>query len=221
MVFLKIYEIEVLPMLRSRVCFFLAALSIVIFPLGYLSAQSSVEDLSRNINADGISTTTGSGAQSSSTPSGGGAAGTSVSARQNGGAAADSGISTKKVLDTARLYVNNRNFHTPASWRITRQGNVACAYFVSYVLKKAGVISETEYYAPTLVKKLLATGKFEKVRVPPFKSGDIITWWGEGHIGFVTEDGRSIDNSSSAGCPKMRTIDTLGPADRYALRPKF
>lgn len=210
-------------MLRSRICFFMIALSMVIFPLGYLSAQSQVEDLSRNINADGISTNTGSGAQTSSTPSGGGAAGTALSAQQNGGAPgnAASGVSIKNVLDTARLYVNNRNFHTPASWRITQQGNVACAYFVSYVLKKAGVISEIEYYAPTLVKKLLATGKFEKVRVPPFKSGDIITWWGEGHIGFVTEDGRSIDNSSSAGCPKTRAIDTLGPADRYALRPKF
>jgi hypothetical protein len=164
-------------------------------------SQSAIDELNRNIDSQNISTRDSQAA---------------AQAQKS-----EEGGSIKKVLDTARTYVNNRDFHTPSSWATTQRGNVACAYFVSYVLKKAGIISETEYYAPTLVKKLLATGKFEKVKVPPFKTGDIITWWGQGHIGFVTEDGKSIDNSSSAGCPKKRSIDTLGRADAFALRPKY
>lgn len=188
-------------MLKARNLYILAAFFIMLFSFEVSFSQSAIDELNRNIDTMDISTRDGN-ADTQAQP-------------------AEEAGSIKKVLDTARTYLNNRDFHTPSSWKTTQRGNVACAYFVSYVLKKAGVISEIEYYVPTLVKKLLATGKFEKVKVPPFKTGDIITWWGQGHIGFVTEDGKSIDNSSSAGCPKKRPIDTLGRADAFALRPKY
>ncbi len=187
-------------MIKIRSLYILIVFFIMLFSFEISFSQSTINELNNNIDTMNISTrNTGTGEQAQ---------------KSEGG-------SVKKVLDTTRTYLNNRDCHTPASWKTTRQGNVACAYFVSYVLKKAGVIPEIEYYVPTLVKKLIATGKYEKVKVPPFKTGDIITWWGEGHIGFVTEDGQSIDNSSSAGCPKKRSISTLGSSDHYALRPKF
>lgn len=188
-------------MVKARDLYILAAFFITLFSFGISYSQSAIDELNRNIDSDNIST------RDSQT-----AAQAQIS---------EEGGPVKEVLDTARTYLNNRDFHTPSSWKTTKRGNVACAYFVSYVLKKTGIISEIEYSVPVLAKKLLATGKFEKVKVPPYKTGDIITWWGEGHIGFVTEDGKSIDNSSSAGCPKKRSIDTLGRADAYALRPKF
>ncbi len=188
-------------MIKVRNLYILVAFFIMLFSFEISFSQSAIDELNRNIDSDNIS------------------------ARDSQAAAqaqkSEEGGSIKKVLDTARTYLNNRDFHTSASWKTTQHGNVACAYFVSYVLKKTGVLSEIEYNVPTLVKKLLATGKFEKVKVPPFKTGDIITWWGKGHIGFVAEDGQSIDNSSSAGCPKKRSIDTLGRADAFALRPKY
>jgi|GEM_PF-6324838 len=121
-----------------------------------------------------------------------------------------------KYLDVARKYINNRAFHTAESWKITKHGDVSCAYYVSYVLKEAGVISNIEYGVDELIQTILDTNMYTKTPAPPYQTGDIILWSGTSHIGFIDEEGDSIDNSSSAGMPKKRGV--WGSQEPYVLR---
>lgn len=121
-----------------------------------------------------------------------------------------------KFLDVARKYINNRDFHTSESWSITQHGNVSCAYFVSYVLKEAGILPRVEYNVDNLITLLLDTGMFTKTPAPPYQTGDVILWEDTSHVGFIDEDGDSIDNSSSAGMPKKRGV--WGSQEPYVLR---
>ena len=94
-------------------------------------------------------------------------------------------------------------------------GNLACAKVVSTALKSAGALDRVSLNCDTVVADLRAKG-WQRVNVPPYQEGDVVTWTtsrGPGrHIGIIVKDGSSyaaISNSSSQRTPRKHAINYM------------
>lgn len=94
-------------------------------------------------------------------------------------------------------------------------GNLACAQVVSTALRNAGVLSRVSLNCDQVVSDLRAVG-WQRVSVPPYQDGDVVTWTtsrGPGrHIGIIVKDGstfKAISNSSSQRTPRMHEINYM------------
>lgn len=94
-------------------------------------------------------------------------------------------------------------------------GNLACAQVVSTALVNAGALDRVSLNCDTVVADLRAAG-WQRVSVPPYQEGDVVTWTtsrGPGrHIGIIVQDGSSysaISNSSSQRTPRKHAINYL------------
>ncbi|GAB4280390.1 MAG: hypothetical protein Kow0029_24920 [Candidatus Rifleibacteriota bacterium] len=94
-------------------------------------------------------------------------------------------------------------------------GNLACALVVSTALKNAGVLTRTHLNCDAVVADLRSKG-WQRVDVPPYQEGDVVTWTtsrGPGrHIGIIVRDGSSyaaISNSSSLRTPRKHAINYM------------
>jgi hypothetical protein len=94
-------------------------------------------------------------------------------------------------------------------------GNLACAQVVSTALVNAGAINRVSLNCDTVVSDLRAAG-WQRVSVPPYQEGDVVTWTtsrGPGrHIGIIVQDGSSysaISNSSLQITPRKHAINYL------------
>lgn len=94
-------------------------------------------------------------------------------------------------------------------------GNLACAKVVSTALKNAGVLSRVSLNCDGVVSDLRAVG-WQRVSVPPYQDGDVVTWTtsrGPGrHIGIIVKEGNSfmaISNSSSQRTPRIHDINYM------------
>ncbi len=94
-------------------------------------------------------------------------------------------------------------------------GNLACAQVVSTALVDAGVLSRVSLNCDQVVADLIAAG-WQRVRVPPYREGDVVTWTtsrGAGrHIGIIVKVGntfKAISNSSSQRTPRVHDINYL------------
>lgn len=94
-------------------------------------------------------------------------------------------------------------------------GNLACAQVVSTALRNAGALDRVSLNCDTVVSDLRARG-WQRVSVPPYQEGDVVTWTtsrGPGrHIGIIVQDGSSyaaISNSSSQRTPRKHAINYL------------
>jgi len=92
-------------------------------------------------------------------------------------------------------------------------GNLACAQVVSTALKNAGVLSQVRLNCDDVVRDLRAVG-WQRVNVPPYQEGDVVTWTtsrGPGrHIGIIIKQGNSfkaVSNSSSQRTPRVHEIN--------------
>lgn len=91
-------------------------------------------------------------------------------------------------------------------------GNLACAQVVSTALKNAGVLDKVVLNCDQVVTDLKQKG-WQKVSVPPYQDGDVVTWTtsrGPGrHIGIIVKDGNSfkaMSNSSSQRTPRLTSV---------------
>jgi len=94
-------------------------------------------------------------------------------------------------------------------------GNLACAKVVSTALKNAGVLSRVQLNCDAVVTDLKAVG-WQRVNVPPYQEGDVVTWTtsrGPGrHIGIIVKQGntfQAISNSSSERTPRVHSINYM------------
>ncbi len=98
---------------------------------------------------------------------------------------------------------------------LTDGGNLGCAQVVTTALKAAGVLSKIQLNCDNTVADLKAAG-WQKVNVPPYADGDVLTWTtsrGPGrHIGIIVKNGNSfqaMSNSSSRRCPRFHDINYM------------
>lgn len=94
-------------------------------------------------------------------------------------------------------------------------GNLACAQVVSTALVSAGALDRVQLNCDSVVSDLRAKG-WQRVNVPPYQEGDVVTWTtsrGPGrHIGIIIKDGSSyaaISNSSSQRTPRKHAINYM------------
>ncbi|MFZ5952463.1 MAG: hypothetical protein ACOYXC_17310 [Candidatus Rifleibacteriota bacterium] len=94
-------------------------------------------------------------------------------------------------------------------------GNLACAKVVSTALKNAGALDRVSLNCDQVVSDLRAKG-WQRVNVPPYQEGDVVTWTtsrGPGrHIGIIVKEGSSyvaISNSSSQRTPRRHDINYM------------
>lgn len=94
-------------------------------------------------------------------------------------------------------------------------GNLACAQVVSTALVQAGALSRVSLNCDTVVSDLRSRG-WQRVNVPPYQEGDVVTWTtsrGPGrHIGIIVKQGSSyvaISNSSSQRTPRVHSINYM------------
>lgn len=94
-------------------------------------------------------------------------------------------------------------------------GNLACAKVVSTALKNAGALDRVSLNCDAVVSDLRAKG-WQRVSVPPYQEGDVVTWTtsrGPGrHIGIIVKEGSSfkaISNSSSQRTPRVHDINYM------------
>ncbi|MEW6710738.1 MAG: hypothetical protein AB1403_13005 [Candidatus Riflebacteria bacterium] len=94
-------------------------------------------------------------------------------------------------------------------------GNLACAKVVSTALKNAGALDRVSLNCDQVVSDLRAKG-WQRVNVPPYQDGDVVTWTtsrGPGrHIGIIVKEGSSfvaISNSSSQRTPRRHDINYM------------
>ncbi len=94
-------------------------------------------------------------------------------------------------------------------------GNLACAQVVSTALVQAGALPRVQLNCDSVVADLRAQG-WQRVNVPPYQEGDVVTWTtsrGPGrHIGIIVKEGSSyvaISNSSSQRTPRKHSINYM------------
>ncbi|MBI3038008.1 hypothetical protein HYY75_03000 [bacterium] len=126
---------------------------------------------------------------------------------------------TKAITDLKNKYSKAGSFpYDPG----TENGNLGCAQVVSTALKNAGVMSNVVLGVDAVRDAIAKKPKpgYTKVKAPPFKAGDIITWttfysrtneWvPNGHIGIVVTTGntaKAISNGSVGGGNAPRVHD--------------
>lgn len=162
-----------------------------------------------------------------------------VSAKKNGGGSSSAGDSSalaavpgsgnmqQKLVNAARNLVTK--YSTSGSFPyhpLTKNGSLGCAQVVTTALMNAGVNTGQQLGVRATIPKLKALG-WKEVRVPPYRSGDVITWAtydssGDGvndsdsHIGIIMESGNSVQamsNSSSRKRPSIHSA-TYMPVSR-------
>lgn len=118
---------------------------------------------------------------------------------------------TAKIASSIRSLVGSTRFRGAD----VDGGNLACAQVVSTALKNAGALSRVSLNCDQVVSDLRAAG-WQRVNVPPYRDGDVVTWTtsrGAGrHIGIITKIGSSfkaISNSSSARMPRVHEINYM------------
>lgn len=129
-------------------------------------------------------------------------------------AAAAAAPATGSTATQARIASSIRSLLGSTSFRgaDVDGGNLACAKVVSTALKNAGVLSRVSLNCDQVVNDLKAVG-WQRVNVPPYQDGDVVTWTtsrGPGrHIGIIVKNGSSfqaISNSSSERTPRVHSI---------------
>ncbi len=129
-------------------------------------------------------------------------------------AAATAAPATGSTATQARIASSIRSLLGSTSFRgaDVDGGNLACAKVVSTALKNAGVLSRVSLNCDQVVNDLKAVG-WQRVNVPPYQDGDVVTWTtsrGPGrHIGIIVKNGSSfqaISNSSSERTPRVHSI---------------
>lgn len=131
---------------------------------------------------------------------------TATTNTQTGGTA-----QTARIANSARALVGSTRFRGPE----VDGGNLACAQVVSTALKNAGVLSRVSLNCDQVVADLRAVG-WQRVSVPPYREGDVVTWTtsrGPGrHIGIIIKQGSSfkaMSNSSSQRTPRVTEINYM------------
>ena len=128
--------------------------------------------------------------------------------------AAAAATNTGSTASQARIASSIRSLVGSTSFRgaDVDGGNLACAKVVSTALKNAGVLSRVSLNCDQVVNDLKAVG-WQRVNVPPYQEGDVVTWTtsrGPGrHIGIIVKNGSSfqaISNSSSERTPRVHSI---------------
>lgn len=120
--------------------------------------------------------------------------------REEGGATVTA-TKTPKIVEIAKKYINvaHAEFRTPE----VAGGKLACAKVVSWILKEAGEIEQTEIQVDKLVTELEVLG-WQRSNQPQI--GDVVVWdktpsFSNKHIGIVTGQDLAVNNSSYVFMP--------------------
>ncbi|OGY43557.1 MAG: hypothetical protein A3B89_03585 [Candidatus Buchananbacteria bacterium RIFCSPHIGHO2_02_FULL_40_13] len=84
---------------------------------------------------------------------------------------------------------------------LTQNGDLACAYFVSSILKIFDLIGNLHLTVTGTIKDLENSG-WEKITKNKISPGDIIIWQAKNnhqHIGFYLGDKKAVSNDSKTG----------------------
>lgn len=185
------------------------------------AVQQAAPAISDTINAVNSITQSTSSSRSSSSPSS-----SSATADQGSGASASilnpiaegvqgrTGSSSGSALQS-RISTSIKSLLGSTRFRGSDVdgGNLACAQVVSTALQQAGALSRVSLNCDTVVSDLRRAG-WQRVNVPPYQDGDVVTWTtrrGPGrHIGIIVKEGNSfvaISNSSSQRTPRRHAIN--------------
>lgn len=136
-------------------------------------------------------------------------------AAANTPAAANTTPANQSILSRISSSIKNLINSTSFRGADVDGGNLACAKVVSTALKNAGVLSRVSLNCDAVVSDLRAVG-WQRVSVPPYQDGDVVTWTtsrGPGrHIGIIVKQGNSfmaVSNSSSQRTPRMHDINYM------------
>ena len=95
---------------------------------------------------------------------------------------------------------------------ILKGGEVACAFYVSSILKLYNLIDELHTTIDGTLKALKKSG-WKSVPLIDMQAGDILVWDHHGdhaHIGFAISKNAAISNSSERMTPRRHTFDFEG-----------
>ncbi|MBF0407247.1 MAG: hypothetical protein HQM10_07830 [Candidatus Riflebacteria bacterium] len=102
-------------------------------------------------------------------------------------------------------------------------GNLACAWFVSLILRSANLVPNNwmETSARGLMARLMTEFGWKKTSISEVRAGDVIFWGPSSHVGVAVDGRKAISNSSST---KKGTIHSIsgyysGWKPQFAVRP--
>lgn len=103
---------------------------------------------------------------------------------------------------------------------IMRNGDLSCAYFVSFVLKGFSLIKSVHGTVDGTIKDLKSSG-WKRIKTP--KQGCVVVWEslidksGESHkhIGFYIGDGNAVSNNSQKGSPQIHSYNQRKVSELY------
>ena len=117
----------------------------------------------------------------------------------------------RRISSSIRNLLGSTRFRGPE----VDGGNLACAQVVSTALRDAGVLSRVSLNCDAVVSDLRRVG-WQRVNVPPYQDGDVVTWTTSRspgrHIGIIVQQGSSfvaISNSSSQRTPRVHSINYM------------
>lgn len=124
------------------------------------------------------------------------------------------GTLQQKIVNIAKEFVKkySKSGSFPYYKRL-QGGRIGCAQVATTVLKKAGALKQVNTGCKQSIK-LLQNAGWKKVKVPPYKAGDVIVWTetdkkkskGPTHIGIIMENGKNVQamsNSSKLRKPRL------------------
>jgi len=124
----------------------------------------------------------------------------------------------KSLLETIKGSTGSRMFRhlyiieKDHSEDILKDGEVACAFYVTSILKLYNLIDEIHTTVNGALKALKKS-QWKKVSLIDMRAGDILVWDHEGvhaHIGFAISHNRAISNSSTKHTPVRHSFDFAG-----------
>ena len=176
---------------------------------------NAVSSITQSISSAGSSSSPASSPATTEQGSGSGASASIISPTAEGvqgstGSGSSSGSAMQRRVSSAiKSLVGSTRFRGPE----VDGGNLACAQVVSTALQQAGVLSRVSVNCDAVVSDLRRVG-WQRVNVPPYQDGDVVTWTtrrGPGrHIGIIVQEGNSfvaISNSSSQRTPRRHAIN--------------
>ncbi len=123
----------------------------------------------------------------------------------------------KKILDEGTAQLGTRRYNNAS----TSYGKLACAAYVSGVLRDSGAIpSNKGSLGVTVLRGQLESMGWKKVSLAQKQPGDVIIWGPypggtHGHVGIIDAQRGgtwyTLDNSSSAGVPTRKPLNTTRP----------
>ncbi|MFC1744254.1 SH3 domain-containing protein [Candidatus Riflebacteria bacterium] len=130
----------------------------------------------------------------------------------------------KKILDEAKNQLGTTRYQS----KITDWGNLACAAFVSGVLKDSGAINHSGSLNTKGLASKLENDGWKDVGINNIQPGDVIFWGPypgrkHGHVGII--DGKyggtwyTIDNSSTQRVPIKRPLNYKRPILKVLRAP--